>query len=97
MNNSGRMLRIMPCKMVVLKDRDEWLEHRKNFIGGSDAACVIGCNPWKSNVDLWEEKTGRVQPDDISDKPYVQFGIAAEPVIRELFKLTYPKYKVDYL
>lgn len=97
MNNSGRMLRIMPIKMVILKDRDEWLEHRKKFIGGSDAACVIGCNSWKSNVDLWEEKTGRVQPEDISDKPYVQFGIAAEPVIRELFKLTYPKYKVDYI
>lgn len=87
----------MPIKMIALNSRDEWLEHRKKYIGASDAACIIGCNPWKSNVDLWEEKTGRKQSPDISDKPYVQFGIAAEPVIRELFKLTYPKYKVDYV
>ena len=46
---------------------------------------------------MWLEKTGQVIPEDISDKPNVRFGIDAEPVIRELFKLTYPKYKVEYI
>lgn len=84
-------------EMKILKDRAEWLEHRKKFIGGSDASAVIGVNGWKSNVDLFLEKTGQVIPEDISDKPNVQFGINAEPIIRELFKLTYPKYKVEYI
>ena len=87
----------MSVEMLVLKDRAEWLEHRKKYIGGSDASAVIGVNGWKSNVDLWLEKTGQVIPEDISDKPNVRFGIDAEPVIRELFKLTYPKYKVEYV
>lgn len=87
----------MAVKMIQLKDREEWLEHRKQFIGGSDASAIIGVNGWKSNVQLWEEKTGLVIPEDISSKPYVQYGIAAEPIIRELFKLNYPQYKVEYV
>lgn len=81
---------------VILKDREEWLHHRSKYIGGSDSACIIGLNPWKSNVDLWKEKTGKVEAEDISSKPYVQFGINAEPILRDLFRLNYPQYKLDY-
>lgn len=86
----------MAITKVLLKDRDEWLHHRSKYIGGSDAACIIGLNPWKSNVDLWKEKTGKVEAEDISSKPYVQFGINAEPILRDLFRLNYPQYKLDY-
>ena len=87
----------MAISMIELASREEWLEHRKKFIGGSDASAVIGLNGWKSNVQLWEEKTGLVIPEDISSKSYVQFGICAEPIIRELFKLNYPQYKVEFV
>lgn len=83
-------------KMIILKDRAEWLKHRMNYIGGSDCAAIIGQNPWKSNVELWLEKTGQVIPPDISDNPNVKFGTEAEPIIRELFKLNYPQYEVFY-
>ena len=75
---------------------EEWLEARKNYIGGSDASAVIGMNPYKTNVDLWREKTGLVTPEDISDKPYVKYGHDAEPLLRELFKLDFPEYEVFY-
>ena len=84
---------------MILKptNREEWLCMRKEQgIGGSEAGCVLGVNKYKSNVDLWEEKTGRVVPKDISDKPAVKFGKFAEAPIRELFKQDYPEYKVDY-
>ncbi len=87
----------LAVKMIQFASREEWLEHRKPFLGGSDASAVIGVNGWKSNVDLFLEKTGQSIPEDISDKPNVQFGINAEPIIRELFKLSYPKYKVEYI
>lgn len=86
----------MPIKKFVLKDRAEWLLHRKRYIGGSDASAIISVNPWKNNVDLWEEKSGIVIPADISDKECVQFGVKAEPILRELFKITYPKYEMLY-
>ena len=83
--------------MTVLKDRSEWLEERTKGIGGSDAAAIIGLNPWKDNVTLWKEKTGLIEPEDISYKPYVQYGIAAEPHLRDLFALDFPEYKVEYV
>ena len=82
-------------KMKVMKNRKEWLKNRKK-IGGSDAAAIIGQNPYKSNVELWKEKTGQIIPEDISEKPYVKYGTEAEDFLRELFKLDYPEYKVEY-
>lgn len=87
----------MSVKMLTFPTREDWLKARGHTIGGSDASAVVGMNGWKSNVELWLEKTGQVIPEDISDKPNVRFGIDAEPIIRELFKLTYPKYKVEYI
>lgn len=80
----------------ILKDREEWLNHRKHYIGGSDASAIVGCNPYMDNIKLWQLKTGQAEQEDISDKPYVKYGVAAEPLIRELFKLNYPKYEVFY-
>lgn len=83
---------------MILKpnDRNEWLESRKKGIGGSDAGSVLGVNKYKNNVELWREKTGRFTPEDISDKPAVIFGKRSEEHLRELFRLDYPKYQVDY-
>lgn len=82
-------------EMKVLKDRTEWLASRTR-IGGSDASCIVGMNPYRSNVDLWLIKTGQMQADDISDKPYVKYGTEAEYHLRELFKLDFPEYEVFY-
>lgn len=73
-----------------------WLEARKNGIGGSDAACIVGMNPWKSNIDLWKEKVGLVVPEDISDKPAVKYGKEAEAPLRRLFELDHPEITVGY-
>lgn len=78
------------------KNRDEWLAMRFHGIGGSDAGAVVGVNKYRDNILLWQEKTGEFVPDDISDKPAVKFGKEAEKSIRELFKLDYPEYEVDY-
>lgn len=83
--------------MLILKDRAEWLTERGRTIGGSDASAVVGLNPYKTNVELWQEKTGRIIPEDISDKPYVKYGHDAELLLREMFKLDFPQYQVDYV
>lgn len=85
-----------PYKIFDYKDEKDWLTGRKNGIGGSDASAIVGLNPYKTNIDLFEEKTGRQIPEDISDKPYVIYGKNAEEHIRELFKLDYPQYKVKH-
>ena len=37
----------------------EWLALRRRYIGGSDAAAVVGLNRFASPYSLWAEKTGR--------------------------------------
>lgn len=83
-------------KKTTLKNKDEWRAHRRIGIGGSDAACILGLNPWKSNVRLWEEKTGLIEPEDISDSPLVSYGTNAEEFLRNLFRLDFPDYCVGY-
>lgn len=86
----------MPAEKYILPDRDAWLDARKNHIGGSDAAACVGRNPYKDNVQLWEEKIGLVFPEDISDKEYVRYGTEAEKYLRALFALDHPEYQVFY-
>lgn len=87
----------------VFKTKEEWLKNRKSRIGGSDAASILGLNPYKSNTELWAEKmedeknkNGHIQKDDISNNPHIAYGNNAEPLLRELFKLDYPELKVYY-
>jgi len=34
---------------------------RSRFLGGSDAAAVMGLSPWATPVELWMKKTGRAE------------------------------------
>lgn len=65
--------------------REEWLEVRKQGIGSSDAAAAVGLNPYKSQLELWLEKTGRdtglpkTDPDDEESAMY--WGNVLEPIV----------------
>lgn len=83
-------------KIYDFPDESAWLKGRMRGIGGSDASAIVGMNPYKSNIDLFEEKIGRRIPEDISNNPYVVYGKKAEAPIRELFRLDYPEYQVDH-
>ena len=81
---------------MQLGSREEWLQARAGRIGGSDASAILGMNPYRTNIELWQIKTGQLVPEDISDKPYVKYGTEAEQYLRELFKLDFPEYQVCY-
>lgn len=86
--------------MVTMKtfgSREEWLQARAGRIGGSDASAVVGLNPYMDNVTLWKIKTGQLVQEDISDKPYVKYGTEAEKHLRDLFRLDFPEYQVEYI
>ena len=78
-----------------MNDKEEWLKKRKTYITGTDAASILGLNPWCTNIKCWELKTGRSESQDISDKPAVKYGLKAESPLIELFKLDFPHYKVS--
>lgn len=87
----------MAAEMIVLQSHEEWLKYRKNRIGGSEASAIVGMNPYMDNRELYEIKTGEREAEDISELPYVKYGTEAEKYLRELFKMDFPEYEVDYV
>ena len=77
-------------------NREEWLKARQSGIGASDAAAVLQLSPWVSKIQLWEEKTGRRAPKNLSNVFAVQRGIKEEPIIRAQFERDHPDFMVDY-
>ena len=56
----------MAIHMATFKTREDWLEHRTR-IGGSEVAALVGMNPWMTNVDLFQIKTGRKKRADLGE------------------------------
>lgn len=48
----------MAIKQIRRENREEWLKLRTRYIGGSDAAAVVGLNEYMSPYALWCEKRG---------------------------------------
>lgn len=75
-------LRLVGTKQLP---REEWLAVRKQGIGSSDAAAAVGLNPYKSQLELWLEKTGRdtslpkLDPQDEDSPAY--WGNILEPIV----------------
>ena len=62
---------------------EEWLEHRKQGIGGSDASVVCGINKYKSPVELWMEKTNQLPYQEAGEAAY--WGTQLEALVRTEF------------
>jgi len=70
---------------TLKQSRKDWLLERAKSIGASDSSAVLGINPWKSNVELWLEKTN---PESLLDQPdnlNMRLGRDMEPILRQLF------------
>lgn len=63
--------------------REEWLERRRDGIGGSDAGAIMGENPWASPLSVYADKRGLV-PDKALTEAMRQ-GIELESVVARRF------------
>ncbi len=65
--------------------REDWLSVRRNGIGSSDAAAAVGLSPYKSQLQLWMEKTGHddlFAPIDVNDESTpLYWGTLLEPIV----------------
>jgi putative phage-type endonuclease len=58
---------------------------RRSFIGGSDARIIMG-NDEAALVQLWHEKRGEAEPEDLSGNLIVQLGRATEELNRSWYE-----------
>ena len=61
---------------------DDWLHWRSQGVTASDIPIILGLSPYKTPWQLWAEKTGRINPPDLSNNPNVQKGIRLEDTAR---------------
>ena len=80
---------------IKINDHDTWLKQRQSLIQASDAASILGMSPWRTDAQLWDEKTNGIS-EDLSYKPYIQYGKKMEEHIRESFLLDNPYFSCDY-
>jgi putative phage-type endonuclease len=59
--------------------------HRRSFIGGSDARIIMG-NDQAALIQLWREKRGEAEPEDLSSNLVVQLGAATEELNRSWYE-----------
>lgn len=72
-------------KLVAVKDlpREEWLEIRRKSIGGSDAATIVGLNPYSSKLTLYADKKG-ILPEK-EDNERMRLGRDLEEYVAQRF------------
>jgi predicted phage-related endonuclease len=58
---------------------------RRSFIGGSDARIIMG-NDEMALIQLWREKRGEAEPEDLSGNLIVQLGAATEALNRSWYE-----------
>jgi putative phage-type endonuclease len=60
---------------------DKQREARTRGLGSSDMAAIFGVSRWKSPVDVWAEKTGRVATQQDYPSEAAKIGSAVEPAL----------------
>jgi putative phage-type endonuclease len=60
---------------------------------GSDISSIIGVNSYKTVYDLFLEKVGRKEADDLSENEAVQRGNRSEAPLRDLINALHPEYQ----
>lgn len=73
---------------VPYATREEWLEMRGHGIGGSECSAIVGLNPYKTNLQLWQEKVGIRKTTNVENE-HTRYGQACEEALRTIIQADY--------
>lgn len=81
-NAGNKSYRILADRSRMSKQ--QWIDLRQNYIGGSDAAAVIGISRFRSPLSAYLEKKSLVKKDPPNERMY--WGIKLESLLRDRFR-----------
>lgn len=64
------------------QQRADWLQRRRQGIGGSDVAAILGLSPFKTALDIFGEKRGLIEP---RENEAMSWGHRLEGVVAQAF------------
>ena len=70
-------------QIPLARERSDWLKQRTLGIGGSDVAAIVGCSPWRTAFQVWEDKMGLSEPQ--KETGAMHWGTALEAPIRQVY------------
>lgn len=65
--------------------REDWLLARRQGIGGSDMAAILGYSTFKCALDIWKDKTSSEPPEDRGNR-FTKWGTRLEPLVADAFE-----------
>jgi len=65
---------------------EKWLNERRKGIGGSDAAAICGLSPYRTPLQVWQDKRGL--SGVIPENEAMEWGKRLEPIIRQKYSDT---------
>lgn len=76
-----------PLVLVETADlsREEWLAYRRQGLGGSDAASVLGISPFRTAMDLYYDKRNLPIEDDEGNWVAMEVGTLLEDLVARIF------------
>lgn len=78
-------MKTQAIRKAKIKDlsREAWRQLRRESIGGSDAAVIMGLNPWKSRLELYCDKKGLLE--DVEETEAIRLGSDLEDYVARRF------------
>lgn len=75
-----------------MKEHKQWLEERKKYVTASDVPAVLGLNPYKKPIEVYQEKIGVVPP--FRGNEHTERGKRMEPIILDFLEKSSPDWKI---
>lgn len=80
----GQLRELLPGAVVLHntdeQTREQWVAERQRSIGASDVAAMLGCDPWRTTLQLAVQKRGGPRTEE---NRAMQRGTRMEPLIRQ--------------
>lgn len=81
-------------EIITPSSRDEWLQERKQSIGASEVAALLGVHPYLTAFELHAIKSGKISKDPY-DTPAMRRGRLLEAVAVSVIAEENPTWEVD--
>ena len=83
----------MSIEILRPSSRDEWLSLRRQTVGASDMPALLGVHPFRSEFELYAEKSGQLT-NAVDETPPMRRGRLLEPAAIELLREERPTWTV---
>ena len=70
-------------RLELIQGTPEWLEFRRSKVTASEAAAIMGKDPWTTALQLYNRK---IEGKEIEDNESMRWGRKHEPIARKLFE-----------